>query len=650
MSDLYASPPDHAYLVATPFDMPTETGSIWAIAFTSNSSQFLNAALAIIFTLIFPWLWGLICVGALLYTPHNPSRRRSVALVTLCNAREPWSAFKSLAVYTYDSFRFVVGNETEQTTSWNDTLYGLAFSFIALAIFAVSMTMGIIGPSFLHIGNVAPVRSTVLSLDEVPPPDLRDNLLNRNYASLPDKTVKQAVGGVDSAADTIRSKVYVSVDGPNRTDSVAANGSEVTGNVMVKVTYGYSMTGLDLGLPHGSDLEYSANGSCITEYKWVQEFTDEDNWSHDFYHLWPEHEDLATVDFYAGRAGNDVNEISTWAPLPIFVLHPAASEQAHSGGNVSYALVISTLFRPSTTKGLDPMYETEPFRYDDIQTTHRVKRFRPARECWQHDKWTYGTERVNSIFDLRFLPNMKLPSVFLQVLENTFSYPIIKTVGSVAGMNALDAPVQSFGVLDAEQASIERDMTRLIMASYLSSLNVFVYATTDSGEPGRNNIFTGENGAPREGAEQLVVRTGNVETYSLSGLISLATLVVVILFIKLLLFLKLLLHRDHETSRTTEGDLIEYDDRWTRIKAMTATQLLRNVYESGQGSPRAGWSCGEVLPDITDTKTFKLIKCRGGETCCGGHIAKDPEIVVSRRESYMSGSVALAGQEKQKSP
>ncbi|KAK4112319.1 hypothetical protein N656DRAFT_798653 [Canariomyces notabilis] len=582
MSDLYASPPDHAYLVATPFDMPTETGSIWAIAFTSNSSRFLNAALAIIFTLIFPWLWGLICVGALLYTPHNPSRRRSVALVTLCNAREPWSAFKSLAVYTYDSFRFVVGNETEQTTSWNDTLYGLAFSFIALAIFAVSMTMGIIGPSFLHIGNVAPVRSTVLSLDEVPPPDLRDNLLNRNYASLPDKTVKQAVGGVDSAADTIRSKVYVSVDGPNRTDSVAANGSEVTGNVTVKVTYGYSMTGLDLGLPHGSDLEYSVNGSCITEYKWVREFTDEDNWSHDFYRLWPEHEDLAIVDFYAGRAGND--------------------------------------------------------------------RFRPALSCWQHDKWTYGTERVNSIFDLRFLPNMKLPSVFLQVLENTFSYPIIKTVGSVAGMNALDAPVQSFGVLDAEQASIERDMTRLIMASYLSSLNVFVYATTDSGEPGRNNIFTGENGAPREGAEQLVVRTGNVETYSLSGLISLATLVVVILLIKLLLFLKLLLHRDHETSRTTEGDLIEYDDRWTRIKAMTATQLLRNVYESGQGSPRAGWSCGEVLPDITDTKTFKLIKCRDGETCCGGHIAKDPEIVVSRRESYMSGSVALAGQEKQKSP
>lgn len=54
MLTVYAPPPETAYLTSTPFYMPTDGGDVWAIAFTTTTSQFLNAALSVIFTLIFP--------------------------------------------------------------------------------------------------------------------------------------------------------------------------------------------------------------------------------------------------------------------------------------------------------------------------------------------------------------------------------------------------------------------------------------------------------------------------------------------------------------------------------------------------------------------------------------------------------------------
>lgn len=54
MSTAYAPPPETAYLMNTPFNMPTNDGDVWAVAFSTSSSQFLNGAIAVVFTLIFP--------------------------------------------------------------------------------------------------------------------------------------------------------------------------------------------------------------------------------------------------------------------------------------------------------------------------------------------------------------------------------------------------------------------------------------------------------------------------------------------------------------------------------------------------------------------------------------------------------------------
>ena len=46
--------PETAYLTATAFEMPTPEGDVWAVAFTTGYSQFINGAIAVSFTLIFP--------------------------------------------------------------------------------------------------------------------------------------------------------------------------------------------------------------------------------------------------------------------------------------------------------------------------------------------------------------------------------------------------------------------------------------------------------------------------------------------------------------------------------------------------------------------------------------------------------------------
>ncbi|RYP87637.1 hypothetical protein DL769_000460 [Monosporascus sp. CRB-8-3] len=631
MSNLYASAPDTAYLVATPFYLPTETGSLWAIAFTNSGSQFLNAALAILLMLIFPWVWDLVCFVAI-YAAPSPTRLRSVAMVTLCNSPDPWFAFKNLAVYTYDCFGFAFSTQYGRTVSCRDFMYGFTFSFIALAVFVVSIVMGIIGPSFVHVGNLAPVRSSMLFYAGV-----SSSHMDLDYASLPAHTVMQALGGVDCAGDRVRSKVHLEVESFNDLQ---------TNEPMRTIRYGYNLTGLDLGLPRASDLVYAVKGSCTTEYTWLQ--PQDPDMEH--YDLW--HTELnsrtAMIDYSLHN-----QELIRLPPLPFLRLHPDALQQNQDSGNVSYAIVLGSMLRPSRTEGSDPWYATELYRDSEsakLGASFRVRRGRPALSCWQQDIWSYGTEHNKSVSDLRNLSGLDIPEVFLEVLEETLTYPLIKTIGSNGGVAAFESAFSSSvgtqGLIDAEKASIKRDMERLILASYLSTENIFIYAALNKDGHEGDNIFMGENGQPREGADQLVIRTPDVETFSLLGLIVLAALVVGIQLIRLLLGLKLILHRDHNPLPDREQNLIQNDDRWARIKAMSAVQLFRNVYEREQGSPQSDWSCGEGLPRPTDSKMFKLVKCKKSEICCGGHIATEPGMVVDRKESCQSGSSILAGQEK----
>lgn len=634
MSVPYVTPPETAYLTMRPFYMPTESGTVWAVAFSQRGGLFVNAALAVAFALVFPWIWGLIAAAVLWAAPLQMTRRRSVAVVSLCNAPDPWSASKAFWGFTRDSW----GKKTR--TSWHDSIFGFTFGFLAFAIYIIAIVMGIIGPPYLALDSVAPVRPSELFYPIFSEEESLADIANSQR--LQAAAAFRALGSVEIAQASARSDVEIT------TFEIAP----VKGQPMTGFRYTYSLTGVDLGLVHGSGLVLAVEGECRTDYNWVNT-TDQ---FYDFYQYWLHDEFAGESRFRVALNGTPTR----FPPRSNFELHPEATSQFFRDSNVSYAVVLSAAHKPSPTAGDDPWYRTETpdtAKYDVIipeSYNFWISRGRPALSCWQRDKWNFQGQDLPNIYHLKNTTGVQIPLVLLEVLEAAFTFPMIQTIGSAAGMSALSSVVNSAGnvqgYINAGRASIHKDMERLIVASYVGSRSVFVESTLyQSTEDQRQaNIFLGNNSQPREGANQLVIPAPAVQTFNLSGLIALATILAAVLLLKLLLMLKLMLHsQEHKEAPINEnGERVptvhQHDhelvlDRWTRFKALGAEQLLRNVYERRQGLPERDWKCCEALPEPNDHKMFQLVRCMKDDCRCTGHIAiqdvptaKDTEAVVEQ--------------------
>jgi hypothetical protein len=561
--------------------------------------------------------------------PKKLTRRQSVGLVTLCNAPDPWTAFKCLLVFMYES----VG--TKQT--WVDSVVGFVFGTIALAVFVVGIVMGIIGPPLLQIGNVAPVRESTLFYPSVPPTndELGRDLFN-GHRSL---SVLRALSSVEIARVTMRSKVEITIN-PERTTYDRNPSSQADPlELNFGLTYSYNLTGPDFGLEHASDLSLGVSGACHTDYTWLNE-THPDRESYDHYQLWG---DPGQRPYRVALNGPSIQEL----PTANFRVHPDSPFQSERDGNISYAIIIKSAHRPSISAGSDPWYVTEPSdtRVSGANPDHAqwVRSGRPVLSCWQQDQWSYRGERMKNVTGLKNVTDMAVPPVLLDILEAAFSLPLVVIIGSIAGPSALESIVTSpggsneDGLIDASAASIQRDLERLIVASFVSTQNVFVDATLSEPSRGLDNIFTGTDGQPRDGAGRFVVSTPDVQTFTLRGLIGLAAVVVGLVLLKTLLMLKLIIHADSHGNGDaaaptpgTPGDpkpnlaTHKYnDDRWARFKAFSAINLLRNVYEGGRGAPREDWKCCEEFPAYDADKLFRLVKCNHQACGCGGHIETD---------------------------
>ncbi|KAK0649322.1 hypothetical protein B0T16DRAFT_327263 [Cercophora newfieldiana] len=628
MSTVYGPPPETAYVLGKPFRMPTESGGEWAVSFTTSDSQYLSAAISVAFTMIFPWVWGLFAAAVLYYAPKELTRVQAMALVTLCNSPDPWSAFKGLYAFTSATI-------TMKRSRYQNMLLGLVPGAIAISIYIAGIVMGILGPPLLQLGNVAPARASILYYPRTPSGNdqLNINLFNGQRSP----GILRALSSVEVSKATMRSKVQIYPASRLGTYTYAG-GQNDSKDLGFGMNYTYSITGTDLGLQQASALELNVTGACRAEYAWVNTTAPD----RDVYDFWNNPDQGGSVSLQPDRIRN--------LPRARFVLHENARRQLFKDGNVSYAVYVSTSHRPSTAAGSDPWYATEqaPPLSDGQQRddAFRIRRGRPALDCWQKDTWSYENAPVKTVYDLKYVPGIPVPSVLLDMLEGIFAFPVIQYIGfSAAGPLALDsvltgsAAASDTGLLDAGAASIQRDLERLIVASAVYSQNVLVDTTLfePAGRPkSLGNIFTGGDGQARPGADQFVVSSPDVQTFSLRGLIALGVLVAFILICKFALALKLITHADPHYPEGTGTP-----DRWALFKVLTANNLLRNVYHNHDGHHNR-WKCCEEFPDPDDNTPFVLDPCKVGACSCGGHIVtsrlivQGDEVSMRRRDSIWS--------------
>ncbi|KAL6700740.1 hypothetical protein J3F84DRAFT_402719 [Trichoderma pleuroticola] len=573
---------DDSYVLHRPFFVPTKDGAIWAITFTTYGGTILTAGISVILTLVFVALWDLICFIAIVL-PGATTRRRHLALVTLWNSNDSWFAFKELAKYAFHYF----GSES-------DFVYGLIFCILAFVIYGGSLSLGIVGPSLMQVGTVAPARPSAVYY-----PSLTKDTTTalENYGILSPANLR-ALGSVDASLSTLGDSVIIG-------EPILLG--EVGGENIYQYSYTYSLTGIDIGLQHGSDLALNATGSCTTEYGWISNAS---NANADVYRLWDDASQVAVVPINPYALQD--------APKATFQFHPNAANQSILNGNISYAIVAWSAHRASIKQGGDPWYKTE-VRTENISVPFNapfwIQRSRPALSCWQQDRWTYGSQNVTNIYGLRELKGIKIKPVLLTVLERALGLPVVVNLGNGGGLSALkSASTSPNGAINAEVSSISDDLKRLILASFVLTRNVLLDTTTYKAGSGLDNIMQDQNGDPADGAGDFVLSSPNFQTFSMVGMIVLFVVFVSLFIINMLLHQVLRLYTEKKPNGKAESKMMLF-------KVLPAAQLFRRVYEPKvEDQVDEQWPCSASFPSKEDKTEFRVDKCPKGNKDCSGHI------------------------------
>ncbi|OTA08154.1 hypothetical protein A9Z42_0091000 [Trichoderma parareesei] len=589
MADVYTPLVDGTYLLHRPFYLPTKDGPVWAIAFTTNGGTLLTAGISVVLTLIFMSLWNLICFIAMLF-PGSDSRRRYLALVTLWNSNDSWFAFKELASYAFHFHE-----------SRPDFAYGLLLAVLALMVFGGSMTLGIIGPSLIQIGTVAPVRPSSVYYPHLG----TDNTAILSYYGVLAPANLRALGSIEASKVTKRKDV-------NLPDSnLDPIGKTESGEDIYQYLYDYTLTGVDFGLQQGSALSLTVNGSCTTEYGWFVNSTGAAS-NEDLYNLWS----ISGQNFSVPVNQDTVQD----APKASFIPHPEAEQQHLESGNTSFAIIVWAARRASIKQGDDPWYKTErrtasfPAPFD---AQFWMKRGRPALSCWQKDTWRYGSQEVKTVDDLPSVKGIKVKPALLKLLAEALRAPVLTRVGNASGDSALKSAITSSrGVINAETSKIRYDLERLVLASYVFTRNVLLDTTMFSRPDGLDNIMEDGKGQPADGAGDFVLSSPNFQTFSMAGLIVLFVMLVTLLIVQAALDAILLRHTDNKEKDKVKGRLMLF-------KALPAAQLFRRIYEpTGAKQQDVYWPCASHYSSHEDQTKFEWDICEKGDIHCNGHICR----------------------------
>lgn len=487
---------NNTFLLLKRFRLPTGNTTEDAISVTSSHGLTLVSLYTLMVKVTISQVWGalvLLGVAFFIRRPHTTNRAAATAGIYNASASQT-SVVKLLIKYL--------------THMKNEIWYPILWAVIAVLATLGTSAGSIFIPRNLIIGNAAPVNASAVyypsSLLNTP----NTTTLARAFAL----TVPYFIRSAGQVAVTPRNSIVVEQEN-----------STVPG--FVRVNYQYNVTAAQFGLQHAPGLILNVNGSCYTEYGWWTNITDlSGNDIVDTYNLWNDPNNYQV----------NVSGIRDGGP-PFAFFEPNITANGPGIGNTSYAMVVSSLNRPSYTGSTDPWYFTT--NTNDSEFGFTVSPGRPALSCWETDIFTYNNMSVD-VFSLNTLnisdfasPDNKTVPFLSDVLQALLGETLITNLGIGLGRSALRSSSSSaLGVaFNAGTSSIFQDLEYLVMASYIATQNMFV-ETTRFSLSGRDEIpdlarsptspVTIDNsGPPRPGTGDFVITDPGIATLSVRVLI-----------------------------------------------------------------------------------------------------------------------------------
>lgn len=439
------------YILGQRFSMPIQNGTRDAIAVSADTGKKLLSAYTLMVDLILLQVWSLIVLAAIsifMRQAHSPNIGAASAAI--------WNSQGSAASVLTLMAKYFLHMKRNR-----DRVFVLSWMFAAASCVALAYAISIWVPRFLILGNGAPVEPESIFVPDANYSSrerVSQNVLEWFFLGTPSSL--RAAGTVN---ETTLQKVNMG--------SVETSG---VNGIVKRIGYGYTITGADFGLQHAPDLRLKVEGSCVTEYSWLNTTLsgfDSQQVIVDTYDIFPEDPNSKvqrTLSLYDGRT-------------PTAFVH-LGSPDSKKKTNTTFAIAVSSLERLSYTESEDPLYATNASSQADAsKPQYKVKPERPILSCWQNDVW-FNKDQQSATSNLSTLPGLNMPENLRSIFfERFLGVPMIASLGSRLGNRAIQSSATSLEqVFDAGASSMETDLRHLVAAAYIASTRILADTTTIS--------------------------------------------------------------------------------------------------------------------------------------------------------------------------
>ncbi|KAK2593617.1 hypothetical protein QQS21_008665 [Conoideocrella luteorostrata] len=491
------------------FKFPMESGSKDAIAVPATFASQLTAAYAIMMTMILGNFWTIVICVIVYFNWHKSTRLRPHPLFpTLWNQKaELFSSITETFKYSRRSW-----SNREDAKIHKDNIWLIPLLFLVSSVCVGQKFMEILVPPLLTLGAAAPVNPDAIYFP-------RGYTEGESYQVTATRSILEtpwalrALGSVDLGNKELREKVSVS--------EALSNGVWASDKPIQRVNYAYKVTGVDLGLQRYPTLLLSVTGSCVTEYGW---FNGTDRETPDL-----------LIDRY-NRFGNasvpvDVSILDGRATVGRFFLGKLALEGTLKDSNATWSAFVSSVQRKSFSSSSDPWYFTDKIATEKTGADYIVKEERPALSCWQDDVWSYNG-RISTVVGLnsKMLPGLELSVAMQEALSLNLNAPMIQQIGQSLGPSSLKSATSTIGqIFSAKDSGFQKDLERLVLASYIATTNILTDSTQypAGAERELENLSRGADGKIKDGVADFIVFSSDVSALSMAVVIAIPVLLIV---------------------------------------------------------------------------------------------------------------------------